>query len=216
MARGVASKKEAKRTSARSSEPARTRPPRLLAWYRVVPLLLVALLGGVCAVFAYAPSTLFGSLYPLSYEELIADASDRYGISPYLVAAVIETESGWDADAESSAGAVGLMQLMPDTAREMAERGYVDGDAYPADDLTDPAVNIEYGCAYLAYLLDYYDESTERAIAAYNAGMGSVNEWLEEDSALHNAITFPETQAYLARVELAITRYQELYPAAFS
>ena len=195
---------------------ARRRKPRLFSWYRLIPLALVGALGLVCALYAYAPSFLFASLYPLSYEDEIADACERYGLDPYLVAAVIETESGWDADAESSAGAVGLMQLMPETAAQMASWGRVDGDVYPADDLTDPVVNIEYGCAFLAYLLDYYDESVDKAVAAYNAGMGNVNEWLQEDSVLHNAITFPETQAYLARVKLALTRYQELYPRAFA
>ena len=57
-------------------------------------------------------------------------------------------------------------------------------------------MNIEFGCAYLSYLLAYFNGVTDKAIAAYNAGMGNVDVWAQEDDLLHNAITFPETQAY--------------------
>ncbi len=97
----------------------------------------------------------------------------------------------------------------------MVAKGLVDGDRYPCDDLEDPVINIEYGCAYLSYLLSYFNGATDRAIAAYNAGMGNVDGWAKQDKLLHNAITFPETQAYLVRVNMAKNRYQELYPQAF-
>lgn len=189
---------------------------RFLRWYRALPLALVSALGIISLAFSYAPSFLFQALYPLEYEELILESSIRHGLDPYLVAAVIDTESDWDADAESSKGALGLMQLMPETAADMAEWGLVDSSVYDEDDLSDPATNIEYGCAFLAYLLEYYNGSTDKAVAAYNAGMGNVDEWLQEESVLTGAITFPETQAYLARVTTARTRYEELYPTAFS
>lgn len=189
---------------------------RFLRWYRALPLALVSALGIISLAFSYAPSFLFQTLYPLEYEDLILESSVRHGLDPYLVAAVIDTESDWDADAESSKGALGLMQLMPETAADMAEWGLVDSSIYDEDDLSDPATNIEYGCAFLAYLLEYYNGSTDKAVAAYNAGMGNVDEWLQEESVLAGAITFPETQAYLARVTTARTRYEELYPTAFS
>lgn len=189
---------------------------KFLCWYRFIPLLLVAVCGTVSFAYAYAPAPLFRLLYPLHYESEILDSAMRHGLDPYLVAAVIETESGWDADAESSQGAYGLMQLMPETACDIVARGLVDASSWSADDLADPRTNIELGCAYLAYLLDYFNGSTDKAVAAYNAGMGNVDDWSQADTHLHNAITFPETQAYLVRVTMARSRYQELYPDSFS
>lgn len=189
--------------------------PRLLAWYRVLPMLAVAVMGGVSAAYSYAPSLLVSAIFPLKYEEQIASSASAHGVDPYLVAAVIETESGWDPAAESSQGARGLMQLMPETAQDMVDKGLVDGALYSADDLEDPAVNIEFGSAYLAYLITYFNGSADRAIAAYNGGMGNVDDWVRQDTSLHNAITFPETQAYLIRVNNAHDRYRQLYPDAF-
>lgn len=85
----------------------------------------------------------------------------------------------------------------------MIAKGLVDGSEYSADNLNDPATNIEFGCAYLSYLLTYFNGSTDSAIAAYNAGMGNVDGWAQQSTSLHNAITFPETQAYLIRVNNA-------------
>ena len=107
------------------------------------------------------------------------------------------------------------MQLMPETAQDMIAKGLVDGGEYSAGNLYDPATNIEFGCAYLSYLLTYFNGSTDSAIAAYNAGMGNVDGWAQQSTSLHNAITFPETQAYLIRVNNAWVRYKTLYPDRF-
>lgn len=189
--------------------------PRLLAWYRVLPMLAVAVMGGVSAAYSYAPSLLVSAIFPLKYEDEITRSASAHGVDPYLVAAVIETESGWDPDAKSGQGARGLMQLMPETAQDMVNKGLVDGSLYSADDLEDPAVNIEFGSAYLSYLITYFNGSADRVIAAYNGGMGNVDDWVQQDTSLHNAITFPETQAYLIRVNNAHDRYRQLYPDAF-
>lgn len=186
-----------------------------LRWYRVFPLTVVLIFGLVSFAFAFAPSLLFKSMYPLRYEDEITASAASHGVDPYLVAAVIRSESSWDPEASSHQGARGLMQLMPETAQDMVAKGLVDGKRYSYENLEDPAINIEYGCAYLSYLLTYFNGATDRAIAAYNAGMGNVNGWAKQDKLLHNAITFPETQAYLVRVNMAKARYQELYPQAF-
>ena len=106
------------------------------------------------------------------------------------------------------------MQLMPETASDMISLGLVDS-SYNVSNLSDPATNIEFGCAYLSYLLTYFNGSTDSAIAAYNAGMGNVDGWAQQSTSLHNAITFPETQAYLIRVNNAWVRYKTLYPDRF-
>lgn len=186
-----------------------------LRWYRVFPLTVVLIFGLVSFAFAFAPSLLFKSMYPLRYEDEITASASAHGVDPYLVAAVIRSESSWDPEASSHQGARGLMQLMPETAQDMVAKGLVDGKRYSYENLEDPTVNIEYGCAYLSYLLTYFNGATDRAIAAYNAGMGNVDGWAKQDKVLHNAITFPETQAYLVRVNMAKARYQELYPQAF-
>lgn len=186
-----------------------------LRWYRVFPLTVVLIFGLVSFAFAFAPSLLFKSMYPLRYEDEITASAATHGVDPYLVAAVIRSESSWDPEASSHQGARGLMQLMPETAQDMVAKGLVDGKRYSYENLEDPTVNIEYGCAYLSYLLTYFNGATDRAIAAYNAGMGNVDGWAKHDKLLHNAITFPETQAYLVRVNMAKARYQELYPQAF-
>lgn len=188
---------------------------RLLRWYRFIPLALVLLFGAICFLYNNAPALMLMPLYPLEYQDDIESASSAYDVDPYLVAAVIETESNWDARAESSQGARGLMQLMPETAEDMVNLGLVDGSRYAADDLFDPETNIVFGCAYLRYLIDYFNGATDYAIAAYNAGMSNVESWSDVSTSLHNAITFPETQAYLIRVRNAHKRYQELYAGTF-
>ena len=188
---------------------------KLLAWYRVLPLLAVIAMGAISFLYSWGPSLVFKALYPLQYEDSISASSQSHGIDPYLVAAVIKTESNWDPEVSSHKGAQGLMQLMPETAHDMVAKGFVDDSRYDANNLTDPATNIEFGCAYLAYLITYFNGATDKAVAAYNAGMGNVDDWTKEGTLLHNAITFPETQAYLARVNMAQQRYRDLYPKAF-
>lgn len=188
---------------------------RLFTWYRVAPVALVLLLGIISFVYSFGPSLLFKPMYPLEYESEITASASAHGVDPYLVAAIIRSESSWDERASSHRGAIGLMQLMPETASDMVEKGLVDPNRFSVDRLTDPATNIEFGCAYLSYLMMYFNGATDKAVAAYNAGMGNVDIWTQGGDILHNAITFPETQAYLVRVTMAQTRYRELYPQAF-
>lgn len=150
-------------------------------------------------------------LYPIHYEDAIEEAAAQWGIDPLLVASIIRTESGWDANAISKAGAVGLMQLMPETAQELAERGLVDPSTFSPDNLDDPLTNIAYGTAYLAYCLQNTDD-LEQAIAAYNAGVGAAQEWASEPSAFADAIKYPETTSYLERVQSALENYLSIYP----
>ena len=191
-------------------------PVRFFRWFRVIPLLALLIFALIAWVYSFAPSELLRWLYPLHYEEAVASSSARHEVDPFLVCAVIEAESGWNANAESHRGATGLMQLMPETARDMVRKGLVDGASYDPENLSYPATNIEFGTAYLSYLLRYFNGSTERAVAAYNAGLSNVEDWVGEGGLLHNAITYPETQAYLVRVQNARSRYQELYADRFA
>lgn len=132
--------------------------------------------------------------YPLRYAEFVRVHAREHNLDPALLAAVIYQESKFDPGAESSSGAIGLMQLTPDTARGIAIR--TGGSRFRTSDLYNAEINIRYGAWYLADLFQkYHDEKL--VLAAYNAGQGNVDRWL----ARGEPIQFPETRAYVARVE---------------
>jgi len=188
------------------------RTGRFLLWYRVLPLLAIVVTLAACVVFDAGPAVLARTfLYPVSNADQIQESADRHGVDARLVCAVIKCESGWDATVTSSAGAVGLMQVMPSTAESLAEMGIVDATTWDPDDLTDPATNIEYGSAYLAYLQDNLS-SMDEVVAAYNAGIGTVNQWRSDGGDIVDNITYPETSRYLERVNRAYAGYVRCYP----
>lgn len=142
--------------------------------------------------------------YPLHYAQIVRGHAANYHLSPALLAAVIEQESKFDPNARSSAGAVGLMQLTPQTAEGIAQ--YTGGAGFTLADLTNPEINVRYGAWYLRHLLDkYHDERT--ALAAYNAGQENVDRWRR----LHEGVQFPETRAYVDRVERLKWIYRRAY-----
>ena len=114
--------------------------------------------------------------YPLEYENIVLGHAENYDLDPALIAAVIYRESSFDPDAVSESGAVGLMQLLPDTAEGIAE--LTGGTEFRLDDLYDPEINVRYGAFYLRRLLTKYDGDVELALAAYHAGQGNVDSWL--------------------------------------
>ncbi len=150
-------------------------------------------------------------LYPVHHAQEIQQSARRHGVDEDLVCAVIKCESGWDEGAVSHVGAVGLMQVMLETAQDLAAMGVVDGGAYPVSDLSDPRVNIEYGCAYLGYLQENLS-SREEVIAAYNAGLGAVQGWISNGGTIPEDIEYGETRAYLTRVLDALDAYRRNYP----
>lgn len=117
------------------------------------------------------------------YTPLIQEAATKHGIDPKLVHAVIYAESAYDAKAISSAGAVGLMQLMPATARQ-----------YGAKNRKDPKQNIFAGTRYLKYLLGLFNNDLELSVAAYNAGENAVKKYKNQIP------PYPETQKYVKQV----------------
>jgi soluble lytic murein transglycosylase len=142
--------------------------------------------------------------YPLHYEQIVRGHSRNYDLDPALLAAVIYQESKFKADARSSSGAIGLMQLLPDTAKGIAL--HTGGTAFRVDDLYNPELNVRYGAWYLRHLLQKYgDERT--ALAAYNAGQDNVDRWRRSGL----GIQFPETRAYVERVEELKQIYRDAY-----
>ena len=117
------------------------------------------------------------SIHPLGYSEIVEREAQNYHIDPLLVYSVIKAESNFDADAVSNAGAMGLMQIMPETYEWLASKeGITD---VSQEDLLNPEINIKYGCMFLSILLERYPQLSS-AVAAYNAGFGNVDNWLED------------------------------------
>lgn len=185
-----------------------------LAPYRWALLGVVVLLAGVAFLFLRGPEFWQRRYYPLQHREIVAAAAARHRINPYLIAAVINAESGWDATTRSRVGAVGLMQVMPRTARDLARKHIVDAEKYPPSELSDPSVNIEYGTAYLRVLIGRYHE-IETALAAYNAGLANADRWVRQGGNIRDAIDFPETRHFVLQVSRGKDRYEALYPRAF-
>lgn len=193
-----------------------SRPPRFLRWYRTLPILAMAFVVAISLFFTNIPNTLMRRIFlPVKHEGAIITSAQRHGIDPLLACAIIKCESNWNESAVSAAGAVGLMQLMPATSAELAEYGLVDASAYDPTNLTDAETNIEYGCAYLGQLESQLS-STDEVIAAYNAGPGSVEDWLSGGGDIADVIGFPETALYLTRVNETYERYQALYTETLS
>jgi soluble lytic murein transglycosylase len=144
--------------------------------------------------------------YPLQYSAIVRGHAANYHLDPALLAAVIETESKFNATARSNAGAVGLMQLTPTTAKGIAQ--YTGGSRFRVSDLTNPEINVRYGAWYLRHLLDRYHGNERLALAAYNAGEQNVDRWQSE----HVGIQFSETQDYVDKVE----RLQKIYRRAYA
>lgn len=142
--------------------------------------------------------------YPLRYEQIVRTHARNYRLDPALLAAVIYQESKFHAGVESSSGAIGLMQLLPDTAKGIAT--HTGGSKFVVADLYDPELNVRYGSWYLRHLLDkYHDERT--ALAAYNAGQKNVDGWLRAGG----EIRFAETRSYVSRVEKLKGIYRRAY-----
>lgn len=174
---------------------------------RVVAVLLVSVLG-LAAVGAWVvttePDWYQRVRYPLRYETIVRAHAKNYDLSPTLLAAVIYAESKFEADARSDAGAVGLMQLLPETARGIALR--TGGNGFVDSDLLNPEINVRYGSWYLRHLLDRYHD-VRTALAAYHAGQGNVDAWRRRGV----GVQFPETRSYVKKVLHAEEVYADAY-----
>jgi len=174
---------------------------RRLVWL----LVAVAVLAGAAAYVSETSPPWYDRIrYPLHYSEYVRVHAREHDLDPALLAAVIYQESKFRPSAQSSSGAIGLMQLTPETAKGIAIR--TGGRKFVTSDLYDPEINIRYGAWYLANLFDKY-HSERLFLAAYNAGQGNVDRWRSEGV----GIQFPETRAYVQRVE----KLQRIYANAW-
>jgi soluble lytic murein transglycosylase len=184
---------------------------RILGVVVAVAAMVLVMVALIAPVLHQAAST--GGL-PLSDTGIIRRQAAEKRLDPALIAAVIYAESKFE-PRPSSAGAQGLMQILPATAYYLAHLS--GGRRFTVSDLASPSINVAYGSYYLRYLLNHYDGDEMLAVAAYNGGLANVDKWVAEAKADGRHLTaeqipFPETREYVQRVLAAEQAYRSTYP----
>jgi soluble lytic murein transglycosylase len=188
--------------------------------YKASPRFIRVILIGLVLAILLSTAAFFVSrelekrTYALLYADEIKKSADEFALDRYLVAAVIHCESRNVKDARSYRGAIGLMQIMPQTGEWIAEKLGIEN--YTEAMLLEPDHNIRFGCWYLKYLSDRYgDGDIDKVLAAYNAGPGNVEKWLSSEEYSQQgrltSIPFKETENYVEKVGYAARKYEELY-----
>lgn len=175
----------------------------------IICVIVIVLYFGVMFIFK-------NIFYPQRYKKYVDKYCSLYSIDPDLVYSVIKQESNFNDGSISTKGAEGLMQIMPATAKEVAQNiNSVDENDF---DLMDKETNINIGVKYLAYLIERYNGNIYIALAAYNAGLGNVDKWFEDDALNYNNyekilnnIKFTETQKYVSNIIKYYNMYKKLY-----
>ncbi len=179
-----------------------------IIWRRLIPVLLVLFL-------LLNATNIARFFYPVKYLDYVSEYATAYGVDPYLIMSIIKAESNFDQEAVSHKNATGLMQIIEPTANWLAKRMKLADFQY--EDIADPELNIKMGCYYMEYLLSLYDGNVKNALAAYNAGEGTVNRWLADPESSKDGVTlsfipYPETRRYIAKVTNNHRIYELLYP----
>lgn len=170
-----------------------------------------ALLIGISVFFA--GKTAYKAAYPCKYTFEIEKYADEYDVPRALLFAVIHTESGFDPNAVSSAGALGLTQITPETFHWLQTKT---GETLPDSALYEPDVSVRYGALFYSMLLSEFGGDIRTAVAAYHAGRGQVNAWLRDgqysaDGKTLDIIPSRDTNHYVYKVTKAINIYNNLY-----
>jgi soluble lytic murein transglycosylase-like protein len=154
--------------------------------------------------------------YPLEYQDTIRTWANSNRLPPYLVFGIIRQESAFDVNAQSGAGARGLMQLMPSTARELASRN---GVPWSAGVLADPAVNVRLGTIYFRQVFSMFNENLELSLAGYNGGPYRIKRLWQESGGTEidrflEGLGLEESKTYVKRILVLSDSYRQLYPTA--
>lgn len=180
----------------------------------IVRIGIILIILGFIILILKPQNFILKKIYKLEYSEYVYKYANENNIDPYLVFSIIKAESNFERNIESSSGAIGLMQLMESTAKEMANE--IGEEVVIKEALYNAEMNIKIGTNYYAYLVKRYDGNKELALAAYNAGMGNVDRWIkegtikEDGSDLEN-IPFKETNNYVRKIIRNYKIYQDLY-----
>ena len=188
--------------------------PKTLLWRIFRRLLSLGLVAVVVFFLVDRGSVWLGKyLYPQSYKEQVTKYAEEYGVDQNLIFAFIKCESNFNPDANSDAGAKGLMQLTDDTFLWISQKIY--SNPLDASLIYDPETNIRCGVWYISYLQQQFSGERE-VIAAYNAGPAKVKEWLSDSRYSADGVTlsetpFRETENHIKKVQKAKSRYIKLY-----
>ena len=172
----------------------------------MILLILIVLLFNIFDIKSY----IMKKIYPKKYEQYVYKYSKQYNVDELLIYSIIKAESNFNENAKSTANAIGLMQLMENTAIELTNE-----INSTSTNLYEPEINIQLGIYYFSTLLEKYN-NIGLTLAAYNAGMGRVDKWIEEKtikldgSDLEN-IPFKETNLYVRKILNSYKIYKDLY-----
>ena len=170
-------------------------------------IIIVAIILIFCILIAFLniPIRIQKIIYKKDYEEYVQKYSQQYNVDENLVYALIKAESNFNANAQSSKGAIGLMQLMETTAQDVCKRMDLNiSNNELKEKLLEPEININIGTKYLSILIQQYG-NVEIAITAYNAGIGTVDNWIEKDIIKADGsnvekIPYKETNNYVRKI----------------
>lgn len=156
--------------------------------------------------------------YPRKYEEYVDYYAGKYDIDPLMLYAFIRTESNFDPQAESHAGARGLMQITEVTF-DWIKSKIAPTEALTFDDLYDPETNIRFGSYFVSYCLLRYQDDLSTAAAAYHSGWGTVDELLQDsaytqDGKILSSFPYTQMRLYVKKITSSYARYQEIYSVA--
>lgn len=180
---------------------------------------ILIIIGLILLVFVFLlifKDKLLKIMYPKTYSEIVTIYEEEYGVEENLIYAVIKAESNFKINAVSNRGALGLMQLMEETASDVTKKANIDIDFENIkEELLNPGNNINIGTKYLSQLLEKY-KNKEVALAAYNAGIGTVDKWIEEgtikeDGSDIEKIPYKETNNYVRKILRDYNIYEKLY-----
>lgn len=176
--------------------------------------ILITMMFGVLVIILSLYIILKLYIYPLNHFDIVKEEASKNGLDPYLIMAIIKTESGFNKEATSNKEAKGLMQIMDSTATDIKNST----DDNVGDDLYNENVNVSLGCKYFSNLVNKYNGNYYLAICAYNAGMGNVDKWIEQgiidknlDKYFNVNLPFSETKKYLNKVMVSYNMYRWLY-----
>lgn len=181
----------------------------------LIILLIICVILAIFSIFNI-PNKILKQIYKKDYSEYVEKYSKQYNVDEELVYAVIKAESNFNSNAHSSKGAIGLMQLMKDTAKDIAKKANVQ---IPTNEVTqsllDSETNINIGTKYLSILIEKY-QNIEVAITAYNAGIGTVDNWIEKgiiknDGSDIENIPYKETNNYVRKILRDYKIYEKIY-----
>lgn len=180
---------------------------------KVIIITIIVILLTIVFRFTGLYNIILKQFYPMKYSEYVEKYSKEYNVDSLLMYSIIKAESNFNETANSSSNAKGLMQLMSPTAKEIAQNLELE---YEEADIYEPEKNIMFGIKYYSELLQTYNGNMLLALAAYNAGIGNVNSWIEtgiikQDGSNIENIPFKETNMYVRKIINNYRMYKKLY-----